>query len=167
MASRQFAIVPIRRSVLCLLVVKYKEMAVRLFLTIFCFVSTSTCAPVTKLPRNETLSVLLLASTAASYNTTPSTLSKWVNDLLSKGAAENWGYKLQLSFLDTKVQTIVHHCKVLYTLVHLRLVNVFKYCGFCVISITHIYIGTIDKLVMKDLQPSTSRPLRDSSRKAD
>ena len=80
-------------------------MAVPLLLhvTIFCVVLTTTCALVTKHPRNETLSVLLLASTAANYNTSPSTLSNWVNDLLIKGATENWGYQLQLSLLDTKV----------------------------------------------------------------
>ena len=79
-------------------------MAVPLLLTIFYLVLTTTCALVTKPPRNETLSVLLLASTAASYNTSPSTLSKWVNDLLIKGAKENFGYQLQLSLLDTKVR---------------------------------------------------------------
>ena len=86
-------------------------MAVPLLLTIFYVVLTTTCALVTKHARNETLSVLLLASTAASYNTTPTTLSKWVNDLLIKEVKENWGYQLQLSLLDTKVRTIVHDCK--------------------------------------------------------
>ena len=80
-------------------------MAFSLLLTVFYVLLTTTCALVTKPPRNETLSVLLLASTAASYNTSPSTLLKWVNDLLiNKGATENWGYQLQLSLLDTKVR---------------------------------------------------------------
>ena len=79
-------------------------MAVPLLLTIFYVVLTTTWALVIKHPGNETLSVLLLASTAASYNTSPSTLSKWVNDLLIKGAKENLGYQLQLSLLDTKVR---------------------------------------------------------------
>ena len=83
-------------------------MAVPLLLTIFYVVLTTTCALVTKSPRNETLSVLLLASTAASYNTSPFSLSKWVNDLLIKGANENWGYQLQLSLLDTKVRIVMH-----------------------------------------------------------
>ena len=83
---------------------KYEEMAVPLLLTIFYVVLTTSCALVTKNPRNETLSVLLLASTAASFNTSPSTLSKWVNDLLIKGATGNWGYQLQLTLLDTKVR---------------------------------------------------------------
>ena len=89
-------------------------MAVPLLLTIFYVVSTTTCALATKHPRNETLSVLLLASTAASYNTSPSTLSKWVNDQLTKVAKENWGYQLQLSLLDTKVHIIVHGFKEYY-----------------------------------------------------
>ena len=65
-----------------------------------------------------------LASTAASYNNSPSTLSKWVNDLLIKAAKENWGYQLQLSLLDTKVRIIVQSCKVsvLYARVHFRLI---------------------------------------------
>ena len=82
---------------------KCEEMAVPLLLTILYLVLTTTCALVTKHPRNETLSILLLASTAASYNNSPSTLSKWVNDLVIKGANENWGYQLQLSLLDTEV----------------------------------------------------------------
>ena len=52
----------------------WKKMAVSLPLTIFFVVSTSTCALVTKHPGNETLSVLLLASTAAGYNSSLSTL---------------------------------------------------------------------------------------------
>ena len=89
-----------------------QKMAAPLLLTIFYVVLTTACALVTKPRRNETLSVLLLASTAASYNTSPSTLSKWVNDLpINKGAAENWGYQLQLSLLDTKVRTIVHETR--------------------------------------------------------
>ena len=86
-------------------------MAASVLLTIFFVVLTTTCALVTKHPRNETLSVLLLASTAASYNTSPSTLSKWMNDLLIKGAKENWDFQLQLSLLDTKVCIIAHGCK--------------------------------------------------------
>ena len=79
-------------------------MSVPLLLTIFYVVLTTTCTLVTMHPRNETLSVLLLASTDSSYNTSPSTLSKWVNDLLIKGSKKNWDYQLQLSLLDTKVR---------------------------------------------------------------
>ena len=80
-------------------------MAVPLLLTIIFVVLTTTCALATMHPRNETLSVLLHASTDSSYNTSPSTLSKWENDLLIKGAKKNSGYQLQLSLLDTKVST--------------------------------------------------------------
>ena len=86
-------------------------MATPLLPAVFYVVLTSTCALLAEHPQNVTLSVLLLASTDSSYNTSPSTLSEWVNDLLIKGAKENWGYQLQLSILDTKVRVIVHGCK--------------------------------------------------------
>ena len=77
-------------------------MSVSLLMAIFYVALTTTGAFVTKYHRNETLSVLLLASTDASYNTSPSTLSKWANDLL-KRANEDWSYQLELFLLDTKV----------------------------------------------------------------
>ena len=90
-------------------------MAVPLLITLFYVVPTATCALALKYPRNETLSVLLLASTDSSYGTSPPTLSEWVNDLL-KEANDKWSYQLELYLLDTKVRIIVHRCKTIHKL---------------------------------------------------
>ena len=73
--------------------------------------STSVCAAVAKYSGNETVFVLLLAS-SDSYDSSPSTLSKLVNDLLNESNKDG-SYQLQLLSFDTEVLARRH--KMLYT----------------------------------------------------
>ena len=81
-------------------------MGVSLLVTFFCAflaitrVPTSVCAAVVKYSGNETFSVLLLASSDPSYDSSPSTLSNRVNELLNE-ANKNGSYQLQLLSFDT------------------------------------------------------------------
>ena len=65
---------------------------------------TSVSAAVVKYSGNETLFVLLLASSDPSYNSSPSTLISRVNDLLSE-ANKDGSYQLQLLSFDTQVKS--------------------------------------------------------------
>ena len=63
---------------------------------------TSVWAAAVKYSGNETLSVVLLASSDPSYDSSPSTLSNRVNDLLNE-ANKDGSYQLQLLSFDTQV----------------------------------------------------------------
>ena len=83
-------------------------MGVSLTVAVFCTLlatarlSTTVCAAVAKYSGYETLSVLLLASSDSSYDSSPTTLSQRVNDLLNE-ANKDGSYKLQLLSFDTQV----------------------------------------------------------------
>ena len=83
-------------------------MKVSLLVALFCAflttsrLSTSVRAAVAKYSGNETLSVLLLASSDPSYNSSYSALSNRVNDLLNE-ANKDGSYQLQLVSVDTQV----------------------------------------------------------------
>ena len=62
---------------------------------------TSVSAAVVKYSGNETLSVLLLASSDPSYDSSPSTLINRINDLLNE-ANKDGSYQLQLLYPLTR-----------------------------------------------------------------
>ena len=81
-------------------------MSVFLTLALLCASSATVklSAAVVKYSGNQTLSVLLLASSDPSYDSSPSTLSNRVNDLLNE-ANKDGSYQLQLLSFDTQVNS--------------------------------------------------------------
>ena len=86
--------------------------------------STTARGALAKYSGNETLSVLLLASTDSSYDSSPSTLSEWVNDLFNE-VNKDANYQLQLLSFDTQV--IMRRHKRLLQLVRINIcINSFQ-----------------------------------------